>query len=146
MDRARTMTMAATAGNGDVQDRIEKSNAQDSADGNDSCYFSESLIFPVFCGCSRVQNLQAPKGLWTTSKVSKLHAYHRTLWAHLFSSTTCSEGDVCGSTSMCDGPHAGFPRRATLAAPKGEWPYTKATPSGAAPTSLPESGVSTQAT
>ena len=56
------MTMAAAASNGDVQDRIEKSNAQDSADGNDSCYFSESLIFPVFCGCSRVQNLQAQKG------------------------------------------------------------------------------------
>ena len=39
---------------------------------------------------------------------------------------------------MCDGPHAGFPRRATLAAPKGEWPYTEETPSGAAPTSPPE--------
>ena len=37
---------------------------------------------------------------------------------------------------MCDGPHAGFPRRATLAAPKG--PHTKETPSGAAPTSPPE--------
>ena len=36
---------------------------------------------------------------------------------------------------MCYGPHAGFPRRATLAAPKGEWPYTEETPSGAAPTS-----------
>ena len=31
-----------------------------------------------------------------------------------------------------------FPRRATLAAPKGEWPYTAATPSGAAQTSPPE--------
>ena len=39
---------------------------------------------------------------------------------------------------MCDGPHAGFPRRATLAVPKGEWPYTEATPSGAAPTCPPE--------
>ena len=39
---------------------------------------------------------------------------------------------------MCDGPHAGFPRHATLAAPKGEWPYTEETPSGAAPTSPPE--------
>ena len=36
----------------------------------------------------------------------------RTLWAYLFSSTTFSKGDVCGSLSMCDGPHAGFPRRA----------------------------------
>ena len=39
---------------------------------------------------------------------------------------------------MCDGPHAGFPRRATLAAPKGEWQYTEETPSEAAPTSPPE--------
>ena len=39
---------------------------------------------------------------------------------------------------MCDGPHAGFPRRATLAAPKGKWPYTEETPSGAAQTSPPE--------
>ena len=62
----------------------------------------------------------------------------RTLWAYLFSSTTFSEGDVCGSASMCDGPHAGFPRLATLAAPKEEWPYTEATQSGAAPTSQPE--------
>ena len=40
--------------------------------------------------------------------------------------------------SMCYGPRAGFPRRVTLAAPKGEWPYTEATPGGAAPTSPPE--------
>ena len=41
---------------------------------------------------------------------------------------------------MCDGPSAGFPRRATLAALKGEWPYTEEAPSGAAPTS-PSEGV-----
>ena len=40
--------------------------------------------------------------------------------------------------AWCDGPHEGVPRRATLSAPKGEWPYTEATPSGAAPTSPPE--------
>ena len=45
---------------------------------------------------------------------------------------------MCGNTRMCDGPHAGFPRRATLAAPKEEWQYTKETPSGATPTSPPE--------
>ena len=39
---------------------------------------------------------------------------------------------------MCNGPHAGFPRRATLAAQKGGWTYTEETPSGAAPTSPPE--------
>ena len=52
--------------------------------------------------------------------------------------TSGSEGGVCGNTSMCDGPHAGFPRRATLAAPKKGWPCTEETPSGAAPTSPPE--------
>ena len=34
---------------------------------------------------------------------------------------------------MCDGPHAGFPRLATLVALKGERPYTKETTSGASP-------------
>ena len=27
-----------------------------------------NFFLPVFCACSRVQNLQAPKGLWTASK------------------------------------------------------------------------------
>ena len=45
---------------------------------------------------------------------------------------------MCGNTIMCDGPHAGFPRRATLAAPKGGWPYAEETPSGAAPTIPPD--------
>ena len=41
MDRSRAMKMAATTGNGDdAKDRIEESIAQDSADGNDFCYFS----------------------------------------------------------------------------------------------------------
>ena len=40
------MKMAAAAGNGDEQDRIEGSTAHDPADGNDSFSF-ESLIFPV---------------------------------------------------------------------------------------------------
>ena len=38
------MKMVAAVCNGDEQDRIEGSTAQDPADGNDSCYF-ESLIF-----------------------------------------------------------------------------------------------------
>ena len=54
--------MAAAAGFGDeVQVSTKESIAQVFGDGNDSsCYFYESLIFPVFCGCSCVQNLQAP--------------------------------------------------------------------------------------
>ena len=39
--RSRTMKMAAAAGYcSELQDRIAESIAQDSADGNDSCYFS----------------------------------------------------------------------------------------------------------
>ena len=45
MDRLRTMKMAAAAGNGDEQARIEGSTAHDPADGNDS-FSCESLIFP----------------------------------------------------------------------------------------------------
>ena len=44
MDRLRTMKMAAAAGNGDEQARIEGSTAHDPADGNDS-FSCESLIF-----------------------------------------------------------------------------------------------------
>ena len=53
MDRLRTMKMAAAAGNGDEQARIEGSTAHDPADGNDS-FSCESLILflPVFCACS----------------------------------------------------------------------------------------------
>ena len=39
MDRQRAMKMAAAAGNGDEQDRIEGSTAHDPADGNDSFPF-----------------------------------------------------------------------------------------------------------
>ena len=44
MDRLRTMKLAAAAGNGDEQVRIEGSTAHDPADGNDSFSY-ESLIF-----------------------------------------------------------------------------------------------------
>ena len=44
MDRLRTMKMAAAAGNGDEQVRIEGPTAHDPADGNDSFPY-ESLIF-----------------------------------------------------------------------------------------------------
>ena len=86
MDRSRTMKMAAAAGyGGDVQVRTKESIAQDSGDGNDSfCSFRVTNFFPVFCGYSRVQNLQAPNGrLWTASKAFKLHINHRTIWGHL---------------------------------------------------------------
>ena len=46
MDRSRAMKMAAAAGNGDEQDRIEGSIAQDPADGDES-FSVESLIFSL---------------------------------------------------------------------------------------------------
>ena len=57
------MKMAAAAGNGDEQVRIEGSTANDPADGIDSFSLRVTNFFlPVFCACSWVQNLQAPKG------------------------------------------------------------------------------------
>ena len=60
MDRSRPMKMAAVAGKGDDQVRIEGSIAHDPAVGNDS-FLCESLIllFLVYCECSWVQNLRA---------------------------------------------------------------------------------------
>ena len=53
MDRLRTMKMAAAAGNGDEQARIEGSTAHDPADGNDSFSLRVTNFFlPVFCACS----------------------------------------------------------------------------------------------
>jgi hypothetical protein len=82
------------------------------------------------------------EGDMEASKAFKLHANHQTLWAYLSSSTTRSKGGRMWEYehvrwSRMD-PHADFPRRATLAAPKGERRYTEKTPSGAAPTSPPE--------
>ena len=55
------------------------------------------------------------------SKAFKLQTNEGILWAYLFPSTTRSKG-VCvwKSEHGAIGPHDGGPRRATLAAPKGE--------------------------
>ncbi len=49
---------------------------------------------------------------------------------HSSSSTSISEGGMCGNKSiwLCNGPHAGFPRRALLAAPKRGWPTSQLWP------------------
>ena len=53
MDRLRMMKMAAAAGNGDEQVRIEGSTAHDPADGIDSFPLRVTNFFlPVFCACS----------------------------------------------------------------------------------------------
>ncbi len=58
--------------------------------------------------------------------------------SHSSSSTTISEGCVCGNTSMSALDPCRFPRLALLAAPKGEVAVSDSTTSGAAPTSPPE--------
>ena len=52
--------------------------------------------------------------------------------------TSCSEGDVCGSASMCEWIFCRFSPPGALSVPKGEWPYTEATTREAAQTSPPE--------
>ena len=52
MDRSRAMKMAAAAGNGDEQVRIEGSTAHDPADGNDSFSFRVTNFSSPFCACS----------------------------------------------------------------------------------------------
>jgi hypothetical protein len=47
----------------------------------------------------------------------------------------CLEIRAFGCAMESDGLHAGFPRRALLAAPKGDWPTSELPPSGAAQTS-----------
>ena len=139
LHRSRTMTMAAAAGSGgDVKDSIEESIAQDSADGNNSCYIFESLIFRSFVDAAAHRTSKLRRGYGAFQRPSSCMPTARTLWAYLFSSTTCSEGDVCGSASMCDGPHAGFPRRARCQRRRGSGRTSRRRPYGAAPTSPPE--------
>ncbi len=58
-------------------------------------------VFPVFCGCSRVQNYPVPKGGWRRPRF--FNAYHETQEPHLGSSATISEGEGGGNTSICYG-------------------------------------------
>ena len=72
------MKMAAAAGNGDEQDRIEGSTAHDPADGDDS-FSCESLIFPPSLLCMQLSTeppsfegaMDAPKALQSVMINSK---------------------------------------------------------------------------
>ena len=46
------MKMAAAAGNGDEQDRIEESTEHDPADGDDSFSFESLIFFQSFSTCN----------------------------------------------------------------------------------------------
>ena len=69
------------------------------------------------------------------SKAFKLHINHGTMWAHLSSSTTRSEGVCVWKYEHVRWTPCRFFPPGALSELKGEWPYTEATPSGAAPTS-----------
>ena len=107
------MKMAAAAGNGDEQDRIEGSTAHDPADGDDSFSF-ESLIFPVLLRMQLSTEPPSSEGAMDgVQRLSRQHDnrkdnYGRNCNPHFM----FRRGNVSGSASMCEGPHAGDPRRA----------------------------------
>ena len=140
MDRSRAMKMAAAAGDGDdVQDRTNESIAQDSADGNDSNFNSESLIFPVFCGCSWAQKLQAPKGLRNFPKAIKLHDNRKDNYGRTCSQALHVPKGMCVELQACAmDPMQVFPARRRQRRRRGSGRTPRRTSSGAAPTCPPE--------
>ena len=105
--------MAAAAGNGDEQDRIEGSTAHDPTDGDDSFSF-ESLIFPVILHMQLSTEPPSSKGAkdgvqWLSRQHdNSKNNYGRNCNPHFM----FQRGNVSGSASMCEGPHAGDPRQA----------------------------------
>ena len=107
------MKMAAAAGNGDEQVRIEGSTAHDPADGIDSF----SLRVTNFSSQSsahaaehRTSKLRRGYGCSTLQSViiNRKDYYGRNCNPHFM----FRRGNVSLSASMCEGPHAGDPRRA----------------------------------
>ena len=77
------------------------------------------------------------RGYGAFQRLSSRMPTTRSLWAYLISSTTCSKG-MCVEVRACAmDPMQVFPAGRAVSA-EGGWPYTEATPSGAAPTSPPE--------
>ena len=134
----------------------EESIAHDSADGNDSCYPCESLIF-FFPSPLRMQPGTEPPGPegGNAGRRPRLAAmtYRKTTMGATVIRTSGSEGAILWKCEhvrldffLQVFPAGRYERQrgsggsppGALSAPKGEWPYTEATPSGAAPTSPPE--------
>ena len=108
------MKMAAAAGNGDEQDRIEGSTAHDPADGDDSFFFGVTIFLssPLLMQLST----EPPSSEGAMDGVQRLSMQHDNrkdnYGRNCDPALHIPKGDVCGSASMCDGPHAGDPRRA----------------------------------
>ena len=86
MDRLRTMKMAAAAGNGDEQVRIEGSTAHDPAVGIDSFFLRVTDIFPP--SPLRMQSSTEPPrpeggNAWTAPKAHCHDQRQGLLWAQL---------------------------------------------------------------
>jgi hypothetical protein len=102
----KVATAAHNTGSG-IQDRTRVSSAHDSSDDL-NFYFFRVTNFSKSLWLQPCTEPSSSKGDMEAFKAIKLHAYHKTLWAYLSSSTTISKGGVCRNTSMCDGPHPGF--------------------------------------
>ena len=107
------MKMAAAAGNGDEQDLIERSTAHDPADGDDSFSFESLMFFSLL----RMQlSTEPPSSKGAMDGVQRLSRQHDDCKDNY--GRNCNpnfmfrSGNVSGSASMCEGPHAGDPRRA----------------------------------
>ena len=112
------MKMAAAAGNGDEQDRIEGSTAHDPADGTDSFSF-ESLIFSVlFAHADEHRTSKIKRGSGWRPKALSITTARTTMGATVIR-TSCSEGDVCGSASMFENPMLVIPAGRAVSAEGG---------------------------
>ena len=91
-DRARTKKMAAAADyDRDIQVRTKESIAQGSGYRHLLLFLRVTNFFPWMQQCTEPPSSEGE----------------------------AMKGRVCGNTSMCDGPHAGFPRRATQSGDEG---------------------------
>ena len=138
MDRSRAMKMAAAAGNGDEQDRIEGSIAHDPADGIDSFSFRVT-------NCSSLLRMQLstepPGSEGAMDGVQRLSSSMTTARTTIGATVSQHYMFRRGFVWKCEHVRwtpCRFSPPGALSAPKGEWPYTEATPSGAAPTSPPK--------
>ena len=103
MDRSRAMKMAAAAGNGDEQDRIEGSTAHDPADGDDSFSFESLVIFLVLL---RMQlSTEPPSSEGAMDGVQRLSqgsmTTARTTMGATVIRTSCSEGGMRVEVRAC---------------------------------------------
>ena len=112
------MKMAAAAGNGDEQDRIEGSTAHDPADGTDSFFFRVTNFSNPFAHADEHRTSKLRRGYGRRPKALSITTARTTMGATVIR-TSCSEGDVCGSASMCENPMLVIPAGRAVSAEGG---------------------------